>query len=670
VTPARTVPEAALLATEWVPLATPAGPVPELGPEVVVWRVPEPALNGADPAEQARQRVVEALATVQDWLGDDRSQAEGARLVVLTRGRVFVGGGAEGVRSPGDPSGLLQAAVGGLVRAVHQEEPGRVVLIDVDDDVDDDPRSLAALPRALAAADAEGEPELAIRAGHLLAPRLTRVPEPPPGAARAPVAGAFAGEGTVLVTGGTGVLGGLIARHLVDVHGVRSLLLVSRRGLAAPGADGLVADLEAAGATVRVTACDVADRAALAAAIAGLPADRPLRAVVHLAGVLDDGVVGALTPERCATVWAPKAAGAWHLHELTRERGVDLSAFVVFSSTAGVLGAAGQASYAAASAFLDALVEHRHSAGLPALSLAWGLWDEASGLTAEVGDVDRARLRRTGVLPLATSDALALLDRALLVPAGTDPPGPTLAALATDLGGLRAAARAGSSPAVWRGLVGTGNLNPLPVSDERTGLALRLLGLGPPERRRLLADLVRAEAAAVLGHPGSEAVAPDRPFKDLGFDSLTAVELRNRLAALADTALPTTLVFDHPTVDELTRELDRRLAPAATSPEDEARRRLAELEAALAALPAGTGAGADGDLAAELRSGLRRALARLDGAGGPAGTAAPGSSAPPTGAGDLAAELATAGAAELLDLIDREFGGLDGLDGLDQEPNP
>jgi acyl carrier protein len=479
---------------------------------------------------------------------------------------------------------------------------------------------------------------------------------------RASPARPFDPEGTVLLTGGTGTLGRLVARHLVAAHGVRSLLLVSRRGMAAVGVDDLVAELEGAGATVAVATCDVADRAALAATIRGLPAGRPLRAVVHLAGVLDDGVIGALTPERIGAVWAPKAAGAWHLHELTRELGLDLSAFVVFSSTAGTLGAAGQANYAAASTFLDALAEHRHGAGLPALSLAWGLWDEASGLTGGVDEVARARLRRTGVLPLATGDALALLDRALDASMTPGPaPAPALTALAVDLAGLREAAREAAAPAVWRGLAGAGHVDRVPGAgagtgagswtgapgsggDERTGLASRLVGLAPAERRRVLADLVRAEAASVLGYPGPEAVAPDRPFKDLGFDSLTAVELRNRLGALAGTALPTTLVFDHPTVEALVRALDHRLAPGAASPEDEARRRLAELEAALAALPPG------GEAAGEVRAGLQRALSRL-------GSAAASSGTPPAEvAADVEAELAAAGAAELLDLIDREFG--------------
>jgi acyl carrier protein len=444
------------------------------------------------------------------------------------------------------------------------------------------------------------------------------------------------------VTGGTGTLGAIVARHLVTAHGVRSLLLTSRRGPEAPGATRLVGELEAVGAMVTVAACDTSDRAALAEAIAGLPADRPLRGVVHAAGVLDDGVVGALTPERCATVWAPKATGAWHLHELAHDLGLDLTAFVVFSSTAGTVGAAGQANYAAASAFVDALVEHRHAAGLPALSLAWGLWDEASGLTAAVDDTVRARFRRAGILPLATAEALDLLDRALS--SGS----PAVVALNLDLGGLRS----GRAPAVWRSMVGGGTAvnrfhpSPAGASDDRTGLALRLVGLGPTERRRALADLVRAEAAAVLGHAGPEAVAPDRPFKDLGFDSLTAVELRNRLGAQADLVLPTTVVFDHPTVDALARELDHLLAPAAVSPEDEARRRLAELESALAALPGSWGSSAssgEGDraLAAELRAGLERALSRLSGSGG--GPAA-------------VDELAAASAADLMALIDRELG--------------
>ncbi|HMG42360.1 MAG TPA: SDR family NAD(P)-dependent oxidoreductase [Acidimicrobiales bacterium] len=361
-------------------------------------------------------------------------------------------------------------------------------------------------------------------------------------------------SGTVLVTGGTGGLGRHVARHLAAAHGVRHLLLVSRSGHAP---DVLIQELAELGAEATVAACDVADRAAVAALLAAVPADRPLRAVVHAAGVLDDGVVPSLDPDRLDAVMSPKVAGAWHLHELTAEMGLDLSAFVLFSSAAGAIGSAGQANYAAANNFLDALAAHRRASGRPAVSLAWGFWAEASGMTGHLGDVDLARLRRSGFVGLATDDGLRLLDSAIghgdatLVPAHLSLPV------------LRRAARAGAVPASWGRLVGV-TASPAPASDAAPpGLA----GLDPDELERRLLGVVRASAAAVLGHAGPDAVAPDRVFKDLGFDSLTAVELRNRLQLATGLRLPATLVFDHPTPLALAAELATTLAGTAATPE-------------------------------------------------------------------------------------------------------
>ncbi|MGO4425736.1 beta-ketoacyl reductase, partial [Streptomyces sp. MCAF7] len=235
---------------------------------------------------------------------------------------------------------------------------------------------------------------------------------------------AFDPDGTVLITGGTGTLGAVLARHLVGRHGVRHLLLASRRGPDAPGATELGAELAELGAEVTVRACDSGDRAALADLIARIPTGHPLTGVVHAAGVLDDATVSSLTPRHLDTALTPKADAAFHLHELTRH--AQLRAFVLFSSAAGVLGAAGQGNYAAANAFLDALAEHRRAQGLPALSLAWGLWEQGSGMTGHLDGTDLARITRSGLAPLATEDALALFDAALvgdrpcLVPARLD----------------------------------------------------------------------------------------------------------------------------------------------------------------------------------------------------------------------------------------------------------
>ncbi|MFB9682401.1 SDR family NAD(P)-dependent oxidoreductase [Streptosporangium vulgare] len=369
-------------------------------------------------------------------------------------------------------------------------------------------------------------------------------------------------EGTVLVTGGTGGLGALVARHLVTRHGARHLLLAGRRGIEAPGAEGLRDELAGLGAEVTVAACDVSDRDALTALLAGLPAAHPLTAVVHTAGVVADGVVGSLTPDQVDTVWRPKPAAAWHLHELTR--GLDLSAFVLFSSSAGTLDGAGQGNYAAANVFLDALAERRRAAGLPAVSLAWGMWaPEVGGMTAQLGEADLRRVRRSGLLPLTAETGLALLDESLALGEAA------LAPVRLDLAALRS--RSDAPPAMLRGLVAARTRRvareAAPAPAEQS-LQQRLESLSAAGRDRLLLDLVRTHVAAVLGHEDGDAVDALRPFKELGFDSLTAVELRNRLGAATGVRLPATLIFDYPTLasvaDHIRTELVADEPPAAT----------------------------------------------------------------------------------------------------------
>ncbi|MGW4059750.1 type I polyketide synthase [Amycolatopsis sp. NPDC004747] len=439
---------------------------------------------------------VEALTAVQDWL----ARAEDAPLVVLTRNAV-------GVRPEDAVEGLSQAGVWGLVRSAQSEHPGRFVLVDTDGAVPD------GLP--------PDEPQLAVRGGTVHVPRLRRV--------AATAEPAWPAAGTVLITGGTGLLGGLVARHLVTEHGVRDLVLLSRSGLAAPGAAEL-ADLPA---TVRIVACDAADRTALAAVLAGI--DR-LAGVVHAAGVLDDGVVTSLTPERMAAVWRTKVLAARNLHELAG----DVEKFVLFSSAAGVFGAPGQGSYAAANAWLDAFAQHRRARGLPAASLAWGLWEQASGLTAHLDGEEAARRGRASVQALSTTDGIALFDAALA--SGE----PASVPVRLDLAGLRHRAETGAVQPILRGLVRTPARRTAVPVDSRPGLAAELAGLAEAERRKVLLDLVRAHVATVLGHGTAEAVAPGRSFTELGFDSLTAVELRNRLGAATGLKLPATLVFDYP----------------------------------------------------------------------------------------------------------------------------
>nr|WP_053161262.1 type I polyketide synthase [Streptomyces caatingaensis] len=560
----------------WAEFA-PGGPdgLPDPGtavPDAVVVRCRDAA--GALSAQSVREAVGRALAVVGAWLGDERYAA--SRLLLLTRRAVSAGEG-EDVADP------AHAAVWGLVRAAQEENPGRLVLLDGDGTEDD---------RAIAAALASGEPQLAVRGGEVRVPRLAP--------ARAGGAGSVFGPGgTVLVTGGTGGLGRVMARHLVTAHGVRNLLLTSRRGPEAPGAAEQRAELEALGARVTVAACDAADREALAGVLADVPADRPLTGVVHCAGVLDDALVTSLDAGRVDTVLRPKADAALHLHELTRDRG--LSAFVLFSSVAGTLHSAGQGNYAAANAFLDALAHRRRAEGLPAVSLGWGLWAESGGMAAGLSEADLRRIARSGLPALETPEALALFDAAL--GAGS----PVLFPMRVDRAALRA--RADGVPALLRGLV------PAPVrraaareeaaaAGERT-LAERLAGLAAAEQDRMLLDLVRTHVAAVLGHAAAEDVQPSRGFTELGFDSLASVELRNRLGTATGLRLPATLIFDYPNPEVLAKYLGSELIE---EPEPEERGFTAELARLEAALDGALGATRAGDPEHAAVEGRLRAL--------------------------------------------------------------
>ncbi|MGC9443250.1 type I polyketide synthase, partial [Streptomyces sp. WG5] len=423
-------------------------------------------MAGAVHAESGR-----VLGLVQEWLSDERF-AE-SRLVFLTRGAVAAVPGE-------DVADLAHAPVWGLVRSAQSENPGRFGLIDVDGEIDAD---------TVAAALATGEPEVAVRYGVFLAPRLVRAVAGPD--AEAPVF-----EGTVLVTGASGALGGLFARHLVTEYGVRDLLLVSRRGGDAPGAVELTAELVGLGASVSWAACDVADRDALAAVLDTIPV---LSAVVHTAGVLNDGVIASLDQERMSSVLRPKVDAAWNLHELTQ--GMDLSAFVLFSSAAGVFGGAGQANYAAANVFLDALAAHRRSRGLVATSLAWGLWD--GGMAGEV-----ARSGRGGVNALTEDEGLALFDSANATQAAV------LVPMKLDLAALRAQAVSGMLPPLLSGLVRVPARRAAKAGSASAGkLARQLAALPQDERAEVVLDVVRGEVAGVLGHGSVDEVPADRAFK-------------------------------------------------------------------------------------------------------------------------------------------------------------
>ncbi|GHJ40951.1 polyketide synthase [Streptomyces sp. TS71-3] len=521
-------------------------------PDTVVVPVLPSSDPDADVPAAARAAVTGVLGLVRGWLGGERFA--GARLVVVTRGAVGVGGSAAGTAagSSGEPVGvsdLAHAGVWGLVRSAQTENPGRFVLVDVVGE-----GSEALLSRAVAS----GEPQVVVRGGRLWVPRLAPVPVPVPVPVSVSVpvservpdsAGGVVpswSEGTVLVTGATGVLGGVLARHLVTRRGVRRLLLVSRRGGSAEGAVELREELAGLGAEVVFAACDVADRDALAEVLARVPAESPLRVVVHAAGVVDDVVVSGLSGERLERVLRPKVDAAWNLHELTRES--DLSAFVLYSSLAGLLGTAGQANYAAGNAFLDGLASYRRGLGLPAVSVAWGLWEQSSGASGHLGEADLRRLSRLGLRPLASDDAMGLFDAVHAVDE------PVLAATGLDT----AALRNGDPAPMMRGLVPAARRTARPAGTAPaagTPLARRLSALTSEERERAVAELVRTHVADVLGHTGPHDLDADRPFQVMGFDSLTSVELRNRLGTATGLRLTTTLVFDHPSPAALTAHL-------------------------------------------------------------------------------------------------------------------
>jgi acyl transferase domain-containing protein/short-subunit dehydrogenase/acyl carrier protein len=572
-------------------------------PEVVLAAI-DPGANEADVPARSQAVAGHLLELLQALLGEERLAA--CRLCVLTAKAVAA--------TAGESPDLASAAAWGLLRSAQSEHPDRFAVIDLDGEAE----SLRALPATLAAASAE--PQLALRAGVALAPRLTRAKPAADAAAAAPLDP----EKTILVTGGAGGLAALVARRLVDRHGARHLLLASRRGADGEGTGELLEELGRLGAEATVRACDVSDRGQVEALLAALPAEHPLGALVHTAGVVEDGLLQTLDPERLDRVFAPKVDGAWHLHELTADLG--LSHFVTFSSVASVVGPPGQANYAAANAFLDALAAHRQAGGAAATSLAWGPWAQATGMSGELSEADAGRIGRLGLTPLSPDLGLDLFDAAL---ARTEP---LLIPAGFDRSGLRGQAAAGALPAVLGGLAGAPARAPAQES-----LAERLAGVPDAERERLVLELVRGHVAAVLGHASGAEIEAEAAFMDLGFDSLAAVELRNRLNAATGLRLPPTLVFDYPSAaavaEHLLAEVEGKIDAAGGS-EGEAGKALAALTAMLPAVKA------DDRLRGEVGAGLRALLADLadeDDAGG-------------------GEELASMSHEEMFELIDEEFG--------------
>ncbi len=581
------------LTVDWAPVAPAAETyrvaVPDDGdlsrcgeerPDLVV----VPVASEADPALPGAAHATAAgvLELVRSWITDERFAS--ARLVLVTRSAVATRDGEE-------VPGLAQSPVWGLVRTAQREHPGRFVLLDLDVGVEAARDVLDVLPR--------DEPQLAVRAGTLLAPRLTRGPGPATSRGWNP-------EGTVLITGASGGLGRLVAQRLLTEHGMRHLVLAGRRPV----------DLEGFGPGVSWRLCDVTDRDAVAGLLGSIPAEHPLTAVVHAAGVLDDTVISGLTTERLSSVLRPKVDGAWHLHELTRHLALD--GFVLFSSASGVLGAAGQANYAAGNTFLDALAQHRAAHGLPATSLAWAPW-EHTGMAAELSRTDLDRLADIGMPTLSAGDGLALFD----------------AALRRDTPLLVAVGRKAGRPRSVSDDPGPLSHGPVPVASRTR-----------PELDASPLDLVRRELAGCLGQDPDEAIDLDRGFRELGVDSLIAVDLRNRLNRVTGLTLTPTVVFDHPTPHRLAALIAQKMEPAAPEPVDEE-----ALRRAVATLPV-----------ARLRTaGLLEPLLTLvaetsgraappDGIDGPGGPAGPDAADEPGG----------------LDELDG-FDELDGLDELDAD---
>ncbi|MGW5234268.1 type I polyketide synthase, partial [Streptomyces nodosus] len=483
-------------------------------------------------AEGVHALTTRVLGYLQEWLSEPR--LSGTRLVFVTRRAVALDD--EDVL---DPAG---AAVWGLVRSAQTENPGSLLLVDLDDTF----LSAGVLPDVLTL----DEQQLAVRNYEVRAARLARLPRP---ADDAPAAPDWNPDGTVMITGGTGGLGAALARHLVTSRGARHLLLASRRGPQAPGAAELVAELTGLGAQVTVSACDVGDRDAVDTLVASVPAEHPLTAVVHTAGVLDDALTGSLTPEQLAGVLRPKADAALYLHEATL--GQDLAAFVLYSSISGVIGGPGQANYAAANASLDALAHRRRAAGLPGLSLAWGPWGRGSGMTSQISDTDLGRMDRGGTPPMSLEDGLALFDAAL---ARTEP---MVVPTRINVTGLQVQQ---TLPALWRDLVPRPRRTAAADRSPKTVLdGLRTLDTAA--REKLLTELVVGFTAGLLGHADPAAVDPERGFLELGFDSLVSVSLRNQLGELLGLRLPTSVVFDSKTPVKLARHLNEELGDLSAS---------------------------------------------------------------------------------------------------------
>ncbi|MER5466950.1 SDR family NAD(P)-dependent oxidoreductase, partial [Streptomyces sp. NPDC002668] len=502
-------------------------------PTTVLYQPPAPHSDSdSDVIETTHTLVLTVLNTLQTWLAEPA--LTNSRLTVLTTGATTTNG---------EPINLPQSALTGLLRTAHSENPTAITHADLPT-TDLTTADTTALTTALTAE----LPEFAIRAGTALTPQLTRH------TTQTPTPTDFT-NGTVLITGGTGALGVVTARLLATRSDVGRLVLVSRRGPDAPGAQQLAAELTTAGTPTTVVACDVTNPQAVRDLIDDTAATGPLTGVIHTAGIVADATLTTLQPEQVTPVLTAKVDAAWTLHQATLEQ--PLVAFVVYSSVAGLLGSPGQANYAAGNTFLDGLAHHRHAQGLPATSLAWGLW--ADGMGSALSTSETARWTATGMTPLTTTEGTALLDAAL------DLPVPLLAPTRWDRTTLTTLANNGELPPLLHRLATTPkrttrNTN---TTSTATSWQQQMAALSPAERTTAVRDLVAHICATVL-HTQPDTLTTDQAFKQLGFDSLTAVELRNRLNRETGLRLPSTLIFDHPTPAALATHITDQITPTHT----------------------------------------------------------------------------------------------------------
>lgn len=510
-------------------------------------------------ADAALDLCSRALSVLKQWEQDDRFVD--SDLILVTRSAISMS-------NDDDVPGLAQSSLWGLARGLRMElVERRLILVDTDD--------LDSLPMGILAASDSTEPEFMIREGKLFVPRLVRI-----GARDAKSDEGLDPDKTVLITGGTGGLGSLIAKHLVSAHGIRSLVLLSRRGPDSIEANDLRNELEEAGAAVHIISCDVSDHRAIADVLEKIPTEYPLGAVIHGAADLDDGTFGSMTEERLRRVFEPKLAGAWNLHVLTAALGLD--AFVTFSSIAGVFGSVGQANYAAANAFLDALSAYRRAAGLPSMSLAWGPWAEG-GMAARLSQTDQARMEANGFPLLSAEQGLKLLDVAL------SRPEPTLIPVRLDLEIL--GSRLDQLP-ILSSLI---RVPSRATASVGRGPLEELAGLAPEARENMVLEFVLRSAAAVLGLGNPGDIAVDQPLTEHGLDSLMAVELRNSLQTAFNLRLPATLLFDYPRPSDLVGMVVGELAGLAPSEkieeQTEEQRETSSISSAVAMLRTGVSRG-------------------------------------------------------------------------------